>query len=49
MERIKIDARPIWAIGKGHNQHRSGGGVHADRRGRRLRTRVAVQLRAPED
>lgn len=48
MERIKINARPIWAIGKGHNQHRSGSGVHADRRGRRLRTRAAVQRRATE-
>jgi hypothetical protein len=48
MDRIAINPRPIWRLGKGHNQHRSGSGVHADRRTRRLRTRADAARRAEE-
>jgi len=47
--RIRINARPIWGIGKGHNAHRSGSGVHLDKRSRRSRTRGAQVRRAVED
>jgi len=47
-ERIKINPRPIWRIGKGHGEHRSGSGVHADRRTRRTRTRADATRRAME-
>lgn len=37
-QKIKLEVRPIWAIGKGHNSHRSGSGQH-DNRPNRQRTR----------
>jgi hypothetical protein len=43
---IKLNVRPLWRIGKGHNPHRSGAGVHGDRRTRRVRTRGAASRRA---
>ncbi len=46
--KIKLNVRPIWAIGKGHNTHRSGSGVHHDKRSRRARTRGAQVRRAVE-
>lgn len=48
-ERISIAPRPIWRLGKGHNGHRSGSGVHADRRTRRQRSRGGANRRAMED
>jgi hypothetical protein len=48
-DNIKINPRPLWAVGKGHNAHRSGGGVHGDRRTRRLRTRHSQVRRAVEE
>lgn len=47
-QRISIQPRPIWRLGKGHNEHRSGSGVHADRRTRRQRTRGDAARRAVE-
>lgn len=46
---IKLNVRPIWQIGKGHNPHRSGAGTHGDRRSRRVRTRGAAARRAMGD
>jgi hypothetical protein len=49
IETIKTNAKPIWKIGKGHNQHRSGSGVHLDRRTKRVRTRSAQKRAALAD
>jgi hypothetical protein len=38
---IKIEATPIWKIPTGHKSHKSGAGVHADKRTKRERTRGA--------
>lgn len=46
--KIKLNVRPIWEIGKGHNEHRSGSGSH-DSRPKRQRTRQAQKKRALED
>ncbi len=43
---IQLNVRPIYKCPKGHNQHRSGSGVHQDRRNRRSRTRQAQTQRA---
>lgn len=43
--KIKLNVRPIWKIGHGHNQHLSGSGNH-DSRGKRLRTRCAQNKKA---
>lgn len=47
--KVRLNIRPVWAIGKGHNAHRGGAGVHGDRRTRRLRTRQAATRRAVEE
>lgn len=47
-QKIKLEVRPIWAIGKGHNDHRSGSGQH-DNRPKRLRTRQARNSKAIAD
>lgn len=47
-QKIKLNVRPIWAIGKGHNSHLSGGGQH-DSRPKRLRTRQAANRQAFKD
>lgn len=39
--KIKIDVKPIWKIGMGHNDHISGSGKH-DNRPKRARTRKAA-------
>jgi hypothetical protein len=39
--KIKLNVKPIWMIGKGHNTHLSGSGKH-DNRPNRLRTRRAI-------
>lgn len=44
-QKIKLEVRPIWAIGKGHNSHKSGSGQH-DNRPKRLRTRQARNIQA---
>ena len=38
--KIKINVKPIWKIGMGHNDHISGSGKH-DNRPKRERTRKA--------
>ena len=47
-DNIRLNPRPLWALGKGHSAHRSGAGAHGDRRTRRLRTRNAQCRRAVE-
>ena len=47
-QKIKLNVKPIWAIGKGHNSHLSGGGQH-DSRPKRLRTRQAANRQALKD
>ena len=47
-QKIKLDVRPIWQIGKGHNSHLSGGDV-MDNRPKRLRTRGEQKRRAVSD
>lgn len=42
---LTLSVRPVWELGKGHNDHRSGGGQH-DNRPKRLRTRGANNRRA---
>lgn len=39
--KIKINVKPIYKIGKGHNNHIGGSGEH-DNRPNRLRTRSAI-------
>lgn len=46
--KIKLNARPVWELGKGHNEHRSGSGIH-DNRPKRQRTRQAQKRRALDD
>lgn len=45
---IKLNVRPVWAIGKGHNNHLSGAGT-MDNRPKRLRTRAAQKRKAVND
>ena len=40
--KIKINVKPIWQIGKGHNDHISGSGEH-DNRPKRNRTRKSIE------
>lgn len=47
-QKIKLEVRPIWAIGKGHNAHNSGSGQH-DNRPKRLRTRGDRNRQAMND
>ena len=39
--KIKLEVRPIYKIGKGHNDHISGSGKH-DNRPRKMRTRSST-------
>lgn len=45
---IKLNIRPIWEIGRGHAEHRSGSGQH-DNRPKRERTRSAQKRKAVND
>lgn len=47
-DKIKLDVKPIWKIGKGHNVHQSGSGQH-DNRPKRLRTRGSRNRQALGD
>lgn len=38
--------RKAWEVAKGHQPYRSGAGIHADKRGKRARTRQAQIQRA---
>ncbi len=42
---LKLNVRPVWAIGTGHNPHQSGSGQH-DNSPKRLRTRGDKNRRA---
>ena len=42
---LTLNVRPLWELGKGHNDHRSGSGQH-DNRPKRLRTRGANNRKA---
>jgi len=43
--KIKIDVRPIYKLGKGHSTHISGSGNH-DNRPKRMRTRQSNNFNA---
>jgi hypothetical protein len=45
---VKLSVRPLWELGHGHNNHRSGGGEH-DSRPKRLRTRGSKSRKAIGD
>lgn len=45
---VKLNVRPLWKIGHGHDEHISGSGQH-DHRPKRLRTRAAVKRHAMND
>lgn len=45
---ITLNVRPLWEIGKGHSEHRSGSGLH-DNRPKRMRTRGAAKRNAMRD
>lgn len=47
MSNIKIEIKKK-PIARGHSQHRSGAGVHLDKRYKRQRTRAAQQRKAIE-
>lgn len=47
-QKIKLNVRPIWELGKGHSSHISGAGS-MDNRPKRLRTRQAQKRRAVND
>lgn len=47
-QKIKLDVRPIWQIGKGHNSHLSGAGT-MDNRPKRLRTRQSQKRQSLND
>jgi hypothetical protein len=42
---VKLNVRPLWEIGNGHNSHISGSGQH-DHQPKRLRTRAAIKRHA---
>lgn len=46
--KIRLEVKPIWAIGKGHNPHNSGSGQH-DSRPKRLRTRASQKRQSIGD
>jgi hypothetical protein len=43
---IKLNVKPDWAASRGHINHKSGAGVHHDRRLKRLKTRSAQKRAA---
>lgn len=43
------EKKPAWVVKRGHQPHKSGSGVHQDRRMRRLRTRGSARRRALGD
>jgi hypothetical protein len=45
---VKLNVRPLWEIGNGHNEHRSGSGQH-DNRPKRIRTRGSQKRQAISD
>jgi hypothetical protein len=45
---IALNVRPLWELGKGHNEHRSGSGQH-NNQPKRLRTRGAKNRQAVRD
>jgi hypothetical protein len=45
---VKLNVRPLWEIGHGHSEHRSGSGQH-DNRTKRLRTRGSQKRQAISD
>lgn len=47
-DKVKIEPKQIWQIGKGHHNHLSGGGEH-DNRPKRRRTRAARNRAALRD
>lgn len=42
---LLIKEKKPWEISKGHAPHRSGAGIHADKRTKRAKTRQAVRQR----
>ena len=45
-ETIKLNVKQPWQVSRGHAGHKSGAGVHQDRRLKRLRTRAAQRRAA---
>lgn len=45
-DKIKLNVKPSWKVSRGHSEHRSGAGVHQDKRARRERTRSSQQRKA---
>lgn len=45
---VKLNVRPLWKIGHGHEDHIPGSGQH-DHRPKRLRTRAAEKRHAMND
>lgn len=45
---VSLNVRPLWELGKGHTDHRSGSGNH-DSRPKRLRTRSSQKRQAVGD
>jgi len=43
---IKLNVKKSWEVGRGHAAHKSGSGVHQDRRTKRQRTRQAQRRSA---
>lgn len=41
-----LNEKKPWQVGKGHQPHRGGAGLHADKRTKRLRTRQAQRQAA---
>lgn len=49
MSSEKIKVKPIWKTPTGHQNYSGGGGKHADRRLKRLKTRNSKNKKAIED
>ena len=45
---VALNVRPLWELGTGHHDHRSGSGNH-DHRPKRLRTRSAQKRNSMND
>lgn len=47
--KLKIDVKKVWESSRGHRSHRSGSGIHLDKRTKRVRTRSSANRRAISD
>ena len=49
IEKVKLNVKKTWEVGRGHPEHLPGAGEHQDSRTKRNRTRAEQKRRALEE